>query len=297
MASRQHLLAFPPLVRAVLAETGLHGERLDAIAVTYGPGLAGALLVGVNLAKALAFAWGVPLVGVHHLEGHLYANWVGGGQWDGVERGDPPFPAVALIVSGGHTDLVEVRGHGDYRLLGRTRDDAAGEAFDKAARLLGLGFPGGPVVERAAREAMAPVSFPRPFLRGSWDFSFSGLKTAVLRAVEERGGTAALTPGQVADLAAGFQQAVVEVLAERLAEAARERGAKAVLLSGGVAANGALRAEVLRRSPAPLWCPRPGLCTDNGVMIAACANFLAGSRPEGHAWDLDVDPGLPMTGA
>ncbi len=292
LASRQHLGAFPALLRDML---GSHPQELgiEAIAVTRGPGLAGSLLVGLNLAKALAFSWDLPLLGVHHLEGHLYANWIADGQWDAEERGDPPFPSVALIVSGGHTDLVLVNGHGQYRLLGRTRDDAAGEGFDKVARMLGLGFPGGPPVERAARVSHAPVPFPRPRIRDSRDFSFSGLKTAVLRAVEERGGTESLSEEQVHDLASGFQTAAIDVLTERLRVAAHDYGAKAVMLSGGVAANGALRQEVLDRVPLPLWCPRPALCTDNGVMIAACAHFLleAGTR---HGWDLDIDPSLPM---
>ncbi|MDA1096843.1 MAG: tRNA (adenosine(37)-N6)-threonylcarbamoyltransferase complex transferase subunit TsaD [Chloroflexi bacterium] len=292
IASRQHLTAFPALIADIIGADprDLH---LDAVAVTYGPGLAGALLVGINMAKALAFAWDLPLVGVHHLEGHLYANWIEDGQWHGKTSEAPPFPSVALIVSGGHTDLVLVEGHGAYKLLGRTRDDAAGEGFDKVARMLGLGFPGGPPVERAARGATDPVRFPKPVIRNSRDFSFSGLKSAVLRAVEARGGTAALTPAEVANLAAGFQQVTIEVLAERLSDAARAYGAKAVLLSGGVAANGALRDEVLRQSPVPLWCPRPALCTDNGVMIAACAHYLlsAGIR---HDLTLDVNPTLPM---
>jgi N6-L-threonylcarbamoyladenine synthase len=292
IASRQHLLTFPTLFRETLA-AGPEALQLDAIAVTYGPGLAGSLLVGLNFAKALSLAWDLPLVGVHHLEGHIYANWITDGQWDGQARGDPPFPTVALIVSGGHTDLVLIEGHGQYRMLGQTRDDAAGEAFDKVARLLGLPYPGGPPIERTALEAETPTPFPRPLIRNSMDFSFSGLKTAVLRVVEERGGAQALAPGEVANLAAGFQRTVVEALAERLAEAAVAANARAVLLSGGVAANKALREEALKRSPVPLWCPRPGLCTDNGVMIAARGHFLL---EEGvtHGADLDAVPSLPM---
>ena len=293
IASRQHLTAFPALLRDMLGADH-RALGIEAIAVTRGPGLAGSLLVGLNLAKALAFSWDLPLVGVHHLEGHLYANWIVDGQWDGEGRGDPPFPLAALIVSGGHTDLVLVNGHGDYRLLGRTRDDAAGEGFDKAARMLGLGFPGGPPVERAARVSQTPVTFPRPRIRDSRDFSFSGLKTAVLRAVEERGGTESLSEEQVSDLAAGFQGAAIEVLVDRLLAAARDYGAKAVMLSGGVAANGALRQEVRDRVSLPLWCPRPALCTDNGVMIAASAYFLLESNTR-HGLDLDIDPSLPMT--
>ena len=292
IASRQHLTSFPALLKDMMSD-GPQALGIEAVAVTYGPGLAGSLLVGLNFAKALAFSWDLPLLGVHHLEGHLYANWIEDGQWDDEHKGDPPSPSVALIVSGGHTDLVLINGHGDYRLLGRTRDDAVGEGFDKVARMLGLGFPGGPPVEQAATHSHDPVSFPRPRIRDSRDFSFSGLKSAVLRAVEERGGTDRLSTGQVHDLAAGFQQAAIEVLATRLRDAAKDYGAKAVILSGGVAANGALRREVLARVPLPLWCPRPSLCTDNGVMIAAGAHFLldAGAR---HGFDLDVDPSLPM---
>lgn len=292
IASRQHLLTFPTLFQSTFgADPRKFG--IDAIAVTYGPGLAGSLLVGVNIAKALALSWDLPLVGVHHLEGHVYANWIQDGQWDEVQRGDPLFPAIVLIVSGGHTDLVLIEDHDRYRLLGQTRDDAAGEAFDKVARILGLSYPGGPMIERVAREATSPVSFPRPLIRDSWDFSFSGLKSAVLRAVQERGGTEALSQEQVADLAAGFQQTSVDALAERLTEAAHAFKARSVLLSGGVAANGALREEVLRRADLPVWCPRPSLCTDNGIMIAARANFLwdAGVR---HGWDLDAVPSLRM---
>ena len=292
IASRQHLTAFPALLEGMFGSAG-RPKDIDAIAVTRGPGLAGSLLVGLNIAKALAFSWDLPILGVHHLEGHLYANWIEDGQWDGERKGDPPFPSVALIVSGGHTDLVLIKDHGDYRLLGRTRDDAAGESFDKVARMLGLGFPGGPPVEEAATHAGDPIRFPRPQIRESRDFSFSGLKTAVLRAVEARGGTGALSGEQVNDLSAGFQEAAIEVLVNRLRDAARDYGARAVLLSGGVAANGALRTEVLERVPLPLWCPKPALCTDNGVMIAAAAHFLldAGLR---HGLDLDVDPSLPM---
>ncbi len=293
IASRQHLLTFPALLRDVVQRHD--GElNLDAIAVTYGPGLAGSLLVGVNFAKALAMAWNLPLYGVHHLEGHVYANWIRDGQWDGEDHGDPVLPAVALIVSGGHTDIVLIEAHGRYKLLSETRDDAAGEAFDKVARLLGLGYPGGPVIERVAREASDPVRLPSPLIRDSWDFSFSGLKTAVLRLVNERGGTEALDQAAIANIAAGFQQTAVIALADRLLEVARATGAQSVMLSGGVAANAALGAEVLRKAEMPVWRPRPALCTDNGVMIAARAAFLIeqGAQPDDGA--LDAVPSLRM---
>ncbi len=293
IASRQHLLTFPTLLRDVMHR---HASdlNLDAIAVTYGPGLAGSLLVGVNFAKALAMAWNLPLYGIHHLEGHVYANWIRDGQWDGVERGDPILPAVALIVSGGHTDIVLVEGHGRYRLLSETRDDAAGEAFDKVARLLGLGYPGGPVIERIAPDANDPVHFPSPLIRDSWDFSFSGLKTAVLRVVNDRGGPEALTEQDKANIAAGFQHTAVTALARRLVEVARATKARSIMLSGGVAANGALGDEVLGQADTPVWRPRPGLCTDNGVMIAARAAFVIEQGAQPDDGTLDAVPSLRM---
>ena len=294
IASRQHLLTFPTLLRDVVTEDFDGGRGLDAIAVTYGPGLAGSLLVGVNFAKALAFAWSLPLYGIHHLEGHVYANWIANGQWDSEERGDPLLPSVALIVSGGHTDIVLVEAHGQYRLLSETRDDAAGEAFDKVARLLGLGYPGGPIIERVAREATDPVRLPSPLIRDSWDFSFSGLKTAVLRVVNERGGTDALSQEDIANIAAGFQQTAMTGLADRLLTVARATKAKSVMLSGGVAANGALGEEVLRKADMPVWRPRPGLCTDNGVMIAARAAFVIEQGTQPDDGTLDATPSLRM---
>ena len=286
VASRQHLEAVLPVVQATLQEAGCGWSDLDAVAVTAGPGLAGALLVGVNAAKALAYARDLPLIAVNHLEAHLYANWI---DETGAGRPPPPFPLLGLIVSGGHTDLVVMAGHGRIRLLGRTRDDAAGEAFDKVARLLGLGFPGGPAVERAAAAVTKPsLRLPRAWLGESDDFSFSGLKTAVLHVVRgERG-----PPPPIDETAAAFQEAVVDVLAGKAARAARRRGVRGVLLSGGVAANGPLRRELARRSPVPVFVPSPVLCTDNGVMVAACAfyRFEAGRA----GWDLDITPNLPV---
>ena len=198
VASRQHLLSIIPVLERAMTEAGVSWEDLSGIAVTVGPGLAGSLLVGVNMAKAITLSQGLPLIGVNHLEAHIYANWLGGNSID--------FPVVCLIVSGGHSDLVLMKGHGDYLVLGRTRDDAAGEAFDKAARILGLGYPGGPAIEKASREGVASIQLPRAWLKGSHDFSFSGVKTALLRLVE------AGEVSSVADAAASFQQAVVEVL-------------------------------------------------------------------------------------
>ena len=279
VASRHHIEAMLPVVKAALAEAKCTWGDLDAIAVTAGPGLAGSLLVGVNTAKALAYAWSKPLIAVNHLEGHVYANW--------LTPEEPLLPAVALIVSGGHSEIILAREHGRYELLGRTRDDAAGEAFDKAARVLGLGFPGGPAIEREARGAgPKPPRLPRAWLgEGSNDFSFSGLKTAVARAAGEG-------KAPVADIAAGFQTAVIDVLVKKTLRAAEQAGARCVLLSGGVAANGPLRESLRENSPVPVWAPPPVLCTDNGAMIAAAAHFRAesGLAP----LDLDVRASWPI---
>jgi N6-L-threonylcarbamoyladenine synthase len=268
------------------------------VAVTHGPGLAGSLLVGVNVAKALAFARGKPLLGINHLEGHVYANWLE----TAAETPEPTFPLVALIVSGGHSDTVLMTGHGQFQRLGRTRDDAAGEAFDKVARIIGLGFPGGPEIERAARDGDPErFRFPRARLdAGTYDVSFSGLKTAVLHQVRALGvDTDHATPEErhetlpVADLAAGFQAAVIDVLAERITRAATTVGARQITLGGGVAANGALRRLVTQRASVPVLCPPPRLCTDNGAMVAAAGyfRFTAGQRDD---LTLDVLPGLPI---
>ncbi|MHB8515348.1 MAG: tRNA (adenosine(37)-N6)-threonylcarbamoyltransferase complex transferase subunit TsaD [Dehalococcoidia bacterium] len=284
VASRHHLEVILQVVDAALAEAGAGWRDLAAVAVTAGPGLAGALLVGVNTAKTLAYAHGLPLLAVNHLEAHLYANWI---ETDGREYREPELPALGLIVSGGHTDLVLMRGHGDYRRLGRTRDDAAGEAFDKVGRLLGLGFPGGPAVERAARgAAKTRLRLPRAWLRGSDDFSFSGLKTAVLHSVRGESGP---TP-PVPELAAAFQASVVDVLSKKAALAAQREGARSLLLSGGVAANGPLREALAARSPVPVFAPPPVLCTDNGAMIAACAHYRFDALRAG--WDLDPQPAM-----
>ncbi|MEX2246968.1 MAG: tRNA (adenosine(37)-N6)-threonylcarbamoyltransferase complex transferase subunit TsaD [Dehalococcoidia bacterium] len=286
VASRHHLEVILQVVDAALAEAGAGWNDAAAVAVTAGPGLSGALLVGVNTAKTLAWAHGLPLLGVNHLEAHLYANWI---EVEGraVPYEEPPLPAVGLIVSGGHTDLVLMRGHGDYRRLGRTRDDAAGEAFDKVGRLLGLGFPGGPAVERAARAVPRPVlRLPRAWLRGSDDFSFSGLKTSVLHTVRGEHGA----PPPLAEVAAAFQDSVVDVLSKKAAVAAAREGALCLLLSGGVAANGPLREALAARSPVPVFVPPPVLCTDNGAMIAACAHYRFDAQRAG--WDLDPDSGL-----
>ncbi len=282
VASRQHTLAIVPVIAGAMAEAGIGWDRIDGIAVTIGPGLAGSLLTGVNTAKAISLARGLPLVGINHLEGHIYASWLAGDV--------PEFPLVCLIVSGGHTDLILMNGHRDYTRIGGTRDDAAGEAFDKAARMLGLGYPGGPAIQRAAEEASNPMRLPRAWLKGTNDFSFSGLKTALLRLVEA---------GEVAspaDAAAGFQEAVVDVLVTKTVAAAGEYRARQIILAGGVAANRRLRERLVAVSSLPVVIPAPVLCTDNAAMIAACGCFRFES---GLADELDIDvvPGLRLAPA
>jgi len=285
VASRHHLEVILQVVDAALADAAVTWRDLAAVAVTAGPGLAGALLVGVNTAKTLAYAHDLPLLAVNHLEAHLYANWV---EAEGREHPEPELPALGLIVSGGHTDLVLMRDHGSYRRLGRTRDDAAGEAFDKVGRLLGLGFPGGPAIERTARAAPAKpgLRLPRAWLKGSDDFSFSGLKTAVLHVVRGEGGA----PPPAPEIAAAFQSSVVDVLTKKTVDAALREGARSVLLSGGVAANIPLRETLIARSPLPVFAPLPVLCTDNGAMIAACAHYRFDALRAGL--DLDAQPGM-----
>ncbi len=298
VASRQHLLQIAPMLEQALSEARCTLDDVDAVAVTIGPGLAGSLLVGVNFAKAIAFARGLPLVGVNHLEGHIYANWL----WEETLKEEPALPAVALIASGGHTDLVLIKGHGDFTLLGRTRDDAAGEAFDKAARILGLGYPGGPAIQRVTATVDGRgVRLPRAWLEGSYDFSFSGVKTAVLHEAREKGIYPAILQKDeafreemaepITMLAAGFQESVVDVLVTKTIDAARHFGAKEILLAGGVAANSCLRKTLAERSPLPFRYPKPILCTDNAAMIASCGFFRyqLGVR---SGWDTDVVPNL-----
>ena len=280
VASRQHLLTMIPIIEEAMSQAQAHWSDLDAIAVTNGPGLAGSLLVGVNMAKAITLAQGLPLIGINHLEAHIYANW--------LEGRTPDFPAICLIVSGGHTDLVLMGGHGDYQLLGRTRDDAAGEAFDKVARILGLGYPGGPAIEQAAVDGNGTTHhLPRAWLKGTDDFSFSGLKTAVLHLVQENDDISA------ADVAASFQESVVDVLVSKTMDAARRLGARQVLLCGGVASNRLLRQTMAQRSPIPILIPSPILCTDNAAMTASCGYFRL-KAGETSDWDLDVEPNLRL---
>ncbi len=289
VASRQHLLAANPTLEKALADCQMQLQDMDAVAVTNGPGLAGSLVVGVNLAKALALGSGLPLVSVNHLEGHIYANWLGDKQ--------PEFPLLCLIVSGGHTDLVLMKDHGRYEQLGRTRDDAAGEAFDKVARLLGLGYPGGPMIEKESCDITNPRKLPRAWLKGTDDFSFSGLKTASLHMARDLNITGEdIDPDskQLArEVAAGFQESVVDVLVTKTCDVAQRYGVKQILLAGGVAANGKLRETMEANAPVPVSIPSPILCTDNAAMIAACGyfRFKAGKTA---GWDLDVDPNLKL---
>jgi len=296
LAAREHLRWIVPAFEQVRADAGDAWARIEAVAVTEGPGLAGSLLVGINFAKALACVRGWPIVPVNHLEGHIYAAWLlDPGE---PERPPPPFPLVALVVSGGHTMLVAMRGHLDERLLGQTVDDAAGEAFDKVGRLLGLPYPGGPAVMHAAADARRRDRvFPRAWMGESLDFSFSGLKTAARREIERLAGSdGALPPAEVAELAFAFQASVVDVLAVKTLRAAEETGARAIVLGGGVAANAPLRERMARgaeRLGLPLIVPRPGLCTDNAAMIGAAGwyRYAAGARA---GLDLDARPSLRL---
>jgi len=288
IASREHIKAVNYVIRRALAEADVTLPQITAVGVTYGPGLVGALLVGVAEAKALAYAAKKPLIGVHHIEGHVSANFIAHPDLE------PPF--VCLIVSGGHTHLVIVKDYGKYEILGRTRDDAAGEAFDKVARAVGLGYPGGPKVDKAAKEGNPhAIEFPRGKVDGSpYDFSFSGLKSAVLNHINH----AKMTGEEihVPDLVASFQSSVVDSLVSRTVAAAKEYGYKQVAIAGGVASNTALRAEMERACKrAGLKCcyPPPVLCTDNAAMIGAAAYYeyrngnIAG-------WDLNAIPNLKL---
>ena len=311
LASRQHIRDMQPTLNRALDEAGVTLGQIDAVAVTHGPGLAGALISGVNTAKSLSLALDLPLIGVNHLVGHIYAGWLAA--VDRAPSEDPGFPLACLVASGGHTDLVLMEGHGDYRLVGRTRDDAAGEAFDKAARILGLGFPGGPEIQKAAESlsdfeeyhhgdvdealALAASPLPRAWMRGTLDFSFSGVKTAMLHRAQDTGlypppeSDAPEAARLVAHLAAEFQESLVDVMAAKLLTMAERYGARGLVLGGGVTANARLRQRVLSDSPLPAIIPRPALCTDNGAMIAAAA-FYQYQRGDVADLALDVDPSL-----
>ena len=295
IASRQHMLAMVPVMQQALADAELEPRQLDGVAVTNGPGLAGSLLIGVNAAKGFAFANDLPFIGLNHLEGHIYAAWLE----DADPEAAPGFPLMCLIASGGHTDLILMSGHMRYTLIARTRDDAAGEAFDKAARALGLGFPGGPEIQRVAEHSLGgEPRLPRPTVRNSLDFSFSGLKTAVARRAEQKGmypptDDAPPDPQEVANVAAEFQEAAVDCMVQRALQAVKRYRVKGMLLGGGVAANSHLRQEMRRRMPVEVIVPRPALCTDNGAMMGAAGyfHFRTGLPSQ---WDVDVVPGMRL---
>jgi N6-L-threonylcarbamoyladenine synthase len=283
VASRQHILAIYPIVDQALKEAHLKLADLDGIAVTRGPGLPGSLVVGINMAKGLAIGSNLPLLGINHLEGHLYSAWLG--EEGGKQKKAPRFPLLALIVSGGHTELILMKDHLVYERLGGTLDDAAGEAFDKVARLLELGYPGGPVIQRAAEEGDPNAfDFPRAWLDDSFNFSFSGLKTAVLRTVQQL--EKQKSPLPKADLAASFQAAVVEVLFQKTTQAAEKYETGDILIAGGVSANSALRDRFTRQRKYKVHIPPLSLCTDNAAMIAGagCYRFCVGQRD-----DLEMD--------
>jgi N6-L-threonylcarbamoyladenine synthase len=291
VASRQHVLSITPVIEQTLADAHLSLGDVDAIAVTRGPGLAGSLVVGVNTAKGLAVGTGLPLVGVNHLEGHLYSAWVyNTGE---TPPDEPHFPLMALLVSGGHTELNLMTGHLEYKRLGATLDDAAGEAFDKVARVLGLGYPGGPAIQKAAEVSDSNrFNFPRARLDTPWDFSFSGLKTAVLREVRDLEKKSSTLP--VSELAASFQAAVVDVLYEKTMEAAREFKAKEILVAGGVSANQALRQAFLDQPEFKVHIPPISLCTDNAAMIAA-AGYYRFAHGQTSLLDMDVQATWPLS--
>jgi N6-L-threonylcarbamoyladenine synthase len=303
IASRQHMHTMLPVVEETFRKSGCSWADLDAVAVTRGPGLAGSLLVGVNTAKAFALAKDLPLIGVNHMEAHIYGNWLvpsdeelASLQPAGIRRRgaahdlmrEPRFPLVCLIVSGGHTELVHMRGHGDYNLLGRTRDDAAGEAFDKVARLLGLPYPGGPSIQAAAEQGRSDaIAFPRGMLRAGYEFSFSGLKTAVARLRETQ------SAYDMADIAASFEQAVCDVLVSKTLRAADDLGVKQIALAGGVAANVRLRQQLRDATELPVRIPPIRFCTDNAAIVGSVAYY---QHLAGRVIDLamDIEPNLSL---
>jgi N6-L-threonylcarbamoyladenine synthase len=290
IAGRAHVELLTPVVAEALAIAGRAGQPVpvDAVAATCGPGLVGSLLVGISEAKALALAWGVPFVGVNHLEAHLFASL--------LEAPDLGWPLVVLLVSGGHTLLVEMAGPGDYRLLGQTLDDAAGEAYDKVARYLGLGYPGGPAIDRVAGEGdPTAFAFPRAMMGEGFDFSFSGLKTSVIRTVERH------PEARTEDVAASFQQAVVDVLVAKARRAVAQVGAAGLCLAGGVAANSLLRRTVQQASEidgVPAYLPSREMCTDNAAMVAAAGWWRLGHDGP-SPWSLGAEPNLflPLAGS
>lgn len=286
IASRKHMEAIIPVAQQALDDAGVSMADIEGIAATRGPGLVGSLLVGLSTAKAMAFASGIPFAGVNHIEGHIAAIF--------LTKSRPEFPFIALVVSGGHTHIYLAKGFSDFQILGQTRDDAAGEAFDKAARMLDLGYPGGVVIDRLAKEGNpSAVSFPRA-MRGSVDFSFSGLKTALLNYIKGRGG--AIPADEMPDLAASYQEAIVDVLVEKTLAAAEAAFIPRVVVCGGVASNGRLRERFLeggKEAGVEIFVPPPVLCTDNAAMIAVVGNnLLQGGRED--AFDLNAVSRWPL---
>jgi N6-L-threonylcarbamoyladenine synthase len=296
LAARAHLENIKPCLEEALKEA--KKPKIDLMAVTIGPGLIPSLLVGINFAKALAYSWPKPITGINHIEGHIYANWLPRDSSPSVQNDRKiQFPILCLVVSGGHTQLILMKGHGDYKLLGETRDDAAGEAFDKVAKLLNLGYPGGPIISQKAQKGN-PQSFdlPRPMLNSDdFDFSFSGLKTAVLYLVKDK----TLAPKYINDMAASFQQAVIDVLVNKTIKAAKKYEVKTVMLSGGVAANQELRqqmAEAIKKElpQAKFYIPDVNLCTDNAAMIAAAAFYQTQNKQPQDWQKIQADANLRL---
>ena len=288
IASRKHIEKINQVIQEALEESDKTMEDIDAVCVTYGPGLVGALLVGVGAAKALAYATHKPLVGVHHIEGHISANF--------IENKDLEPPFLCLVASGGHSHLVIVKEYGEYEILGRTRDDAAGEAFDKVARAIGLGYPGGPKIDKLAKEGDPDaIEFPKASIDGApYDFSFSGVKSAVLNYIN--GCKMKQVPYNEADIAASFQKAVVGVLVDHTMKAAKDYGIKKVAIAGGVACNSALRQameDACQKRGYKFYRPSPILCTDNAAMIGA-AGYYEYKKEVRHGWDLNAVPGLKL---
>lgn len=291
VASRQHVLSIVPVVEETLSKSHLTFSEIDAIAVTRGPGLAGSLVVGVNAAKGLSIGSGLPLIGVNHLEGHLYSAWVYNSGEPIPE--EPQFPLMVLLVSGGHSELNLMTDHLTYKRLGSTLDDAAGEAFDKVARLLGLPYPGGPSVQRSAEDGDSTrFQFPRSWLEGTWNFSFSGVKTAVLREAKEFESKGKSLP--VPDMAASFQAAVVDVLFNKTMNAAREFGAKEIVVAGGVSANRLLRDTFRNQKEFKVHIPPLSLCTDNAAMIAS-AGYYRFAFGQTSDLNMDITPTWPLS--
>ncbi len=287
IASRKHLELINPVIKEALQKANISFNELDAVAATYGPGLVGGLLVGLTVGKSLAYALTIPFIGVNHIEGHIYANF--------IDNPDIEKPVICLTISGGHTDLLYFDDFSNYKILGRTRDDAAGEAFDKIARFLDLGYPGGPVIEKVAREGNPKaIDFPRSTIQDNFDFSFSGLKTAVINYVHNQKQKGKKI--NISNIAASFQQAVIDSLASTLMRAVKKYKAKSVVLSGGVAANIELRRQIkerLKNFNLPLYYPKSELCTDNAAMIGAAAYYHYQIN-DFSSLDINADPGLSL---